>query len=49
MDNDKNLWMTQTGVPGSIKVLKPDGNWIVNPLTINAPVIGDLIITNAGA
>jgi hypothetical protein len=48
MDNDKNLWMTQTGVPGSIKVLEPNGNWIVNPLTIDAPVIGDLIITRAG-
>ena len=48
IDKDKNLWLTQTGVPGSIKVLKPDGNWIVNPLTINAPVIGDLIITKAG-
>jgi hypothetical protein len=48
MDNNNNLWMTQTGVPGSIKVLKPDGNWITNPMTINAPVIGDLIITKAG-
>jgi hypothetical protein len=48
MDRGKNLWMTQTGVPGSIKVLKPDGNWIVNPLTINAPVIGDIIITKSG-
>jgi hypothetical protein len=48
MDKGKNLWLTQTGVPGSIKVLKPNGNWIVNPLTINAPVIGDLIITKAG-
>ena len=37
--------MTQSGVPGSIKVLKPDGSWIVNPLTIDAPVIGDIIIT----
>ena len=48
IDKDKNLWMTQTGVPGSIKVLKPDGRWIVNPLTIDAPVIGDIIITRAG-
>ena len=48
MDNDKNLWITQTGVPGSIKVLKQNGTWIVNPLTIDAPVIGDLIITRSG-
>ena len=48
MDNSKNLWITQTEVPGSIKVLKPDGSWIVNPLTINAPTIGDIIITAKG-
>ena len=29
MDDSKNLWLTQTGVIGSIKVLKPDGTWIV--------------------
>ena len=48
MDKDKNLWITQTEVPGSIKVLKPDGSWIVNPVTIDAPTIGDIIITRTG-
>jgi hypothetical protein len=48
MDKSKNLWLTQTEVPGSIKVLKPDGNWIVNPVTISAPTIGDIIITTKG-
>jgi hypothetical protein len=48
MDRNKNLWITQTGVPGSIKILKPDGSWIVNPLTIAAPDIGDLIIAKNG-
>lgn len=48
MDKEKNLWITQTEVPGSIKVLKPDGKWIVNPLTIEAPTIGDIIITKTG-
>jgi len=48
MDKDKNLWITQSKVPGSIKVLKPDGSWIVNPVTIDAPTIGDLIITGTG-
>jgi hypothetical protein len=48
MDKSKNLWLTQTEVPGSIKVLKPDGNWIVNPLTIDVPSIGDIIITSKG-
>jgi ligand-binding sensor domain-containing protein len=48
MDKSKNLWLTQTGVPGNIKVLKSDGSWIVNPLTINAPIIGDIINTTIG-
>ena len=48
MDKDKNLWITQSEVPGSLKILKPDGTWIVNPLTISAQMIGDLIITRAG-
>jgi hypothetical protein len=47
-DKSKNLWLTQTEVPGSIKVLKPDGSWIINPLTIDAPTIGDIIITAIG-
>jgi hypothetical protein len=48
MDKSKNLWITQTEVPGSIKVLKPDGVWIINPITIDAPTIGDIIITAIG-
>jgi hypothetical protein len=48
MDNSKNLWLTQTGVSGSIKVLKSDGTWIVNPITIDAPTIGDIITTTKG-
>ncbi len=45
MDKERNLWITQTEVPGSIKVLRNDGSWIVNPVTIDAPTIGDIIIT----
>lgn len=48
MDKSRNLWITQTEVPGSVKILKPDGNWIINPVTIEAPTIGDIIITNQG-
>lgn len=48
MDKGKNLWMTQSEVKGSMKVLKPDGTWIVNPLTIDAQMIGDIIITRNG-
>jgi hypothetical protein len=48
MDKDRNLWITQNEVIGSIKILKPDGTWIVNPLTIDAHDIGDIIITRSG-
>jgi hypothetical protein len=48
MDNNKNLWITQSGVPGSIKTLKPDGTWIINPVTIDAPTIGDIVIAKSG-
>lgn len=48
MDKSGNLWITQSGVNGSIKILKPDGRWIVNPVTIEAPVIGDIILTSPG-
>jgi sugar lactone lactonase YvrE len=47
-DEKKNLWITQSGVTGSIKVLKPDGTWIMNPITIDAPTIGDIIIARSG-
>jgi len=48
MDSKGNLWITQSEVPGSVKVLKPDGNWIVNPITANVATIGDIIITRSG-
>lgn len=48
MDKERNIWITQTGVPGSIKILKPDLSWITNPITIEAPSIGDIIITKTG-
>lgn len=48
MDRDRNLWITQTGVPGSIKVLKTDNTWITFPFTIDAPTIGDIIVTSTG-
>ena len=48
MDDAKNLWITQTGVTGSIKILKPDGTWLVHPTIIDAPVKGDIISTING-
>jgi len=47
-DKNKNLWMTQSEVQGSFKALKPDGNWIVNPLTVDVSRIGDFIIARSG-
>ena len=48
MDDKGYLWLTQPEVPGTIKVLKPDGTWIVYPVTVTVPTVGDLIITRAG-
>jgi hypothetical protein len=49
IDDGSNLWITQTEVPGSIKVLKPDGTWAFDPnLTISAPTIGDITIGSNG-
>jgi hypothetical protein len=48
MDNSKNLWITQSGVSASIRILRPDGSWISYPSEIGAPVIGDILSTRAG-
>lgn len=47
-DVSGDLWITQSEVPGGIKVLKPDGSWIVNPVSIDAQERGDIIITKKG-
>jgi TSS9, PorZ, N-terminal beta-propeller domain len=48
MDKNRNLWITGSEVPGTLKALKPDGTWIVNPATADVLSIGDLIITRTG-
>ncbi|HOB85342.1 MAG TPA: hypothetical protein PKX27_06535 [Bacteroidales bacterium] len=48
MDDKGYLWITQPEVPGTIKTLKPDGTWIINPVTIAVPTVGDILITRAG-
>jgi hypothetical protein len=48
MDKNRNIWITQSGVPGTIKVLKSDGTWIINPATAETQTVGDIIITQAG-
>ncbi len=47
-DKNNYLWLTHSGVQNSIKILKPDNSWIVMPYTINAPIIGDIIISRSG-
>lgn len=47
-DRSGNLWIVQPGVSRVIKILKSDGTWIVNPLTINAPSAGDILISSNG-
>jgi hypothetical protein len=43
-DRTGNLWMTQTGVPGNLKALTPDGSWITTPVNLNVTAVGDIII-----
>jgi len=45
-DKDGNLWMVQGHSPSGLKVLKPDGKWIVFPCQVNASVPGDIIIAS---
>ncbi|MBE0676962.1 MAG: T9SS type A sorting domain-containing protein, partial [Bacteroidales bacterium] len=42
-DRSGNLWMTQSGVPGNLKALTPEGNWITTSINLNVPVAGDMI------
>lgn len=47
-DKSGNLWVVQSGVNRVIKILKPDGTWIVNPLTIDSPSTVDFLISSKG-
>ena len=48
MDKSGNLWVTQPDGNGSIGILKPDGSWILFPVTFGAPLAGDIISTENG-
>ncbi len=50
MAYDKNgyLWLAQAEVTSTLKVLKPDGTWIVNPASADVYTVGDLLITKTG-
>ncbi len=47
VDREKNLWITQSGIQNNIKVLTEDRSWISLPYYIDAPTIGDIIITES--
>ncbi|MDR1403759.1 MAG: hypothetical protein LBJ60_08680 [Tannerellaceae bacterium] len=41
-DRSTNLWMTNSGVPDVIKVLKPDGNWV----SIHIPGVTNTVLAD---
>jgi len=43
-DRYGNLWITQSGVPGNLKALTPDGTWIITELNLDVTVVGDMVI-----
>ena len=43
-DRSGNLWMTQSGVRGNLKVLKTDGTGPSTSVNLNVPVVGDIVI-----
>lgn len=47
-DTDGNLWIAQSNSSSSIKVLKPDGKWIILPYTVNVSGPLDLMIVAGG-
>jgi hypothetical protein len=47
-DKSGNLWVTRTGTQGKVFILKPDGSWINYPLSVETPVMGDIISTSLG-
>jgi hypothetical protein len=47
-DEDNNLWMVQSGVPGNLKMLKADGTWVTTAVSLAAPVAGDMVVAQNG-
>ncbi len=47
-DTENNLWMTQSGVAGNLKMLKSDGSWVTTEVSLIAPVAGDMLIASNG-
>ena len=47
IDNEKNLWISQSGIHNNIKVLTAGKEWISLPYNIDAPTIGDIIISQS--
>lgn len=47
LDKNNRLWITQSGVQENIKFLGSNNTWISLPVNIDAPVIGDILITRS--
>lgn len=47
-DRTGNLWLTQSGVSGNLRVLKTDGTWTSTAVNLNVPVVGDIVIDDNG-
>lgn len=47
-DRSGNLWITQSGVSGNLRVLKTDGTWTSTAVNLNVPVVGDIVIDDNG-
>ena len=47
LDTESNLWVTNTGVTNTVSV-RHDDEWIALPYPINAPTLGDIMITSSG-
>ncbi len=47
-DKEHNLWMTQSGVAGNLKMLKDDGSWMVTNINLDVPTVGDMLIASNG-
>jgi len=47
-DRTGNLWITQSGVSGNLRVLKTDGTWTSTTVNLNVPVVGDIVIDDNG-
>jgi len=47
-DDENNLWITQSQVPGNLKMLKKDGTWVITDVNLDVPTVGEMLIGSNG-